>query len=266
MPSFPDSEPDALERWLVELEAGRHETAWDAFIDRYRGLVFAAIRHYVRDPDDVMDVYTWVCEGLRKDGFRRLRRYAAEPEHRARFSTWLVAVVRHLAVDWLRKRDGRPRPEAIDSMLTPLQRRIHEEVFTRGRSHAEAYELVRSRDQRELTFGGFLRELTEVYRAVTRGRGRLARELRAPAPPDPAAGLEMLASGDARRVLESLLGSLPPTDRVAIQMYVIDEVAAADIARVLGLPNAKAVYNRVYRALDAMRSELEQAGLGPEDL
>jgi hypothetical protein len=34
----------------------------------------------------------------------------------------------------------------------------------------------------------------------------------------------------------------------------------------LGFPNAKAVYNRVYRALDALRSELERAGIKREDL
>jgi RNA polymerase sigma factor (sigma-70 family) len=256
-----------LERWLEELQAGRPEAGWDAFLDAYRALLFAVIRHYVQDHDDVMDVFTWICEGLRKNDFRRLRSYAAEPVHRASFATWLVAVVRNLAVDWLRRRDGRERADAIDSTLSPLQRRIREEVFTRGRTHAEAYELIRSRDCADLTFGRFLRELAEVYRAVTQGRGRLARELASPAPPGTAfSELEALASGDARRALVGPLRSLPREDRVAVEMYVIDEVPAADIARVLGLPNAKSVYNRVYRALEAMRRELERAGIGRDDL
>ena len=113
-----------MEHWLVQMEAGRFEAAWDAFLDRYRALLFAAIRHYVRDYDDVMDVFTWVCEALRADDFRRLRQYSAHPDHRARFTTWLVVVVRNLTVAWLRRRDGRPRRSPGADGLTPTQQAI----------------------------------------------------------------------------------------------------------------------------------------------
>jgi DNA-directed RNA polymerase specialized sigma24 family protein len=55
-------------------------------------------------------------------------------------------------------------------------------------------------------------------------------------------------------------------DRVAVQFYVVDELPAADIARIVGLPNAKAVYNRVYRALAALRERLAQEDVRREDL
>jgi DNA-directed RNA polymerase specialized sigma24 family protein len=55
-------------------------------------------------------------------------------------------------------------------------------------------------------------------------------------------------------------------DRVAVHLYVVEELPAADIARILGLPNAKAVYNRVYRALAALRQRLVQDGFLREDL
>jgi RNA polymerase sigma factor (sigma-70 family) len=255
-----------VEPWLVELEAARREAAWDAFLDRYRGLVFAAIRHYVRDHDDVMDVFTWVCEGLRKDDFHRLRSYAEESVHRARFTTWLVTVVRNLSVDWLRHRDGRARPSAAAEGLPEVQRRICEEVFGRQRSHAEAYELIRSRDDPSLTFGRFLRELAAVYRVVTPS-GRLRRELVPPLPPEmPNQAGDLVAHGESGRILERALGALPTADRVAIEMYVIDELPADQVAHVLGLPNAKAVYNRVYRALQSVRESLEGAGLRRDDL
>jgi len=62
-----------LERWLEELGADRPEAAWDAFLGRYRALLFAAIRHYVRDHDDVMDVFTWVASGSLASKVRRPR-------------------------------------------------------------------------------------------------------------------------------------------------------------------------------------------------
>jgi DNA-directed RNA polymerase specialized sigma24 family protein len=43
-------------------------------------------------------------------------------------------------------------------------------------------------------------------------------------------------------------------------------MAAADVARLVGWPDAKAVYNRVYRALATLRAELGREGIGSGDL
>src|SRR5437879_7096251 len=96
-----------MDDWVAELRGGRPEAAWDLCLARYRRLIFSAIRHYAQDYDDVMDIFARVCEALRADDLRRLRCYVDQPDHRARFSTWLVTVVRHLTVDWFRHRDGR---------------------------------------------------------------------------------------------------------------------------------------------------------------
>lgn len=252
---------------MTELEAGRTGAAWDGFLERYRRLLFAAVRHYMQDHDDVMDAFTFVCERLRDDELRRLRAFGARSDRRARFSTWLTVVARNLCVDWIREQKGRTRPAAVTARLSPLQSRIYEHVFRKGSSHAEAYESIRSRDEPDLAFGRFLRELRSVYGIVTEGRGRLPRELSAPPPPDvgPDASLPMERE-ETRCVLARALERLSAVDRTALQMYVVDELPAADVAEVLGLPNAKAVYNRVYRAVGALREELERAGLRREDL
>jgi DNA-directed RNA polymerase specialized sigma24 family protein len=170
-----------LDAWMVELRRGSREAAWDLFLERYRRLIFAAIRHYAQDYDDVMDVFARVCEALRKDDLRRLRTYLDQPEYRARFSTWLVTVVRHLTVDWFRHRDGRHRLSAVAEGLPRLQRRIFEHVFLHHRSHLEAYELIRAADTPALSFREFLTELRATYRAVTAGRrGAVLRELGVP--------------------------------------------------------------------------------------
>jgi len=258
-----------VEDWVVELQQGRSDAAWDAFVGRYRRVIFAAIRHYAQDYDDVMDIFARVCEALREDDLRRLRSWAEQAQHRARFTTWLVTVVRHLTVDWFRQRDGRRRLPALVEGLAPLQRRIFESVFLDQRSHLETYELIRSRDAPELTFRQFLTELRNVYAAATKGRsGRLPLELAAPVPdaddqPDGAEPEMTLERGDA---LGRALATLSAEDRVAVQMFVIDEVPADRVARVLGLTNAKAVYNRVYRALDQLRQHLRNAGIRRGDL
>src|SRR5881409_2937732 len=159
------------ESWIAPLEAGDPEAAWDLFIERYRRLIFGAIRRYTAEPDEVMDVFARVCEALRQDDFARLRRCAAHVDPNRPFSTWLVVVVHNLTIDWFRHRDGRARLGALAAALPPLQQRIFEYVFLQQRSHVEAYELLRSRDVADLSFGEFLKELNVTYRAATAGRG-----------------------------------------------------------------------------------------------
>jgi len=61
-----------MEGWAVDLASARPDAAWDLFLDRYRRLIFAAIRHYAQDYDDVMDVFAQVCAALREGDLRRL--------------------------------------------------------------------------------------------------------------------------------------------------------------------------------------------------
>jgi RNA polymerase sigma factor (sigma-70 family) len=256
-----------VEPWIAPLETGDPERAWDLFIERYRRLIFGAIRRYTAESDDVMDVFARVCEVLRENDFARLRGCAARWEPDRPLSTFLYTVVHNITVDWFRHRDGRSRLSTAAATLPPLQQRIFEYVFLDGRSHVEAYELLRSRDAPDLAFGEFLGELSGTYRAVRRGpRSQIASQLAKPpplsadAPPDPAVASEQ------RVFLARALEALPAEDRLAVQLYVVDEMPADQVARVLGYPNAKAVYNRVYRALGAIRSHLAQAGIRGPDL
>src|SRR5881396_1428954 len=208
----------AVDDWVAELRAGRPDPAWDRFLDRYRRLIFSAIRHYAEDYDDVMDVFAQVCEALRANDLRRLRSYVDQPDHRARFSTWLVTVVRHLTIDWFRHRDGRRRLSAVAERLPPLRRRIFELVFLDQRSHVEAYELIHAGDAASLTFREFLSELRATYHAVATGRrGQILRDL-APTseavenlPADPA-GPSATSAAEQSQLMERALGMLAPDD------------------------------------------------------
>lgn len=257
-----------MEDWATELARGRLDTAWDRFLDRYRRLIFAAIRHYARDHDDVMDVFARVCEALRDSDLKRLRAYFEQPEHPARFSTWLVTVVRNITIDWFRHRDGRRRLSTTVERLPPLERQIFELVFLERRSHLEAYELVCARRDTPLSFHDYTVALCTTYQALQDGRrGRLLRELGGPMVVEPEP--EPDASGEPlglRELLEPVLATLSPQDRAAVELYVVEELTAEEVARIVGFPNAKAVYNHVRRALAALRSTLEETGVRREDV
>jgi DNA-directed RNA polymerase specialized sigma24 family protein len=255
-----------MEEWLPPLQQGRTEVAWDAFLSRYRRLVFASIRHYTQDYDEGMDLFAHVCEKLRADGMARLR-LRAETPGRARFSTWLVVVVRHLTVDWFRHRDGRRRLSALAQGLPPHRRRIFELVFVERRSHVEAYELLRAGETGELSFHAFLGDLREIYRTVTAGRrGRLVWELSLPPAAEESEPASPVELAERQERLQAALAELPPEDRVALELYLVQELPAQRVAAMLGLPNAKAVYNRVYRALAQAKAALARAGIREGDL
>ena len=273
------STDSALEKesWLQPLRAGDADTAWGLFIGRYRALIFATIRHYTRDHDEVMDLFAQVCSGLRSDRLARLLKYWDRPTHTAQFSSWLVTVVRHQIIDWGRQHAFRRRPR-VQGALPGLQQQIFEFVFVEHRSHIETYELVRSTIDPALSFRTFARELRATYRAVdATGRTMLAREIAGPAPlpvdesgieavDDDAWGADPAVILDTRLRITNALSSLKPDERLAVEMFVVHEMSAAAIARALRWPNAKAVYNRVYRALGALRATLKRQGIGREDL
>lgn len=261
-----------MDDWVAELQRGRSDAAWDLFLGRYRRLIFAAIRHYAQDYDDVMDVFARVCDALREGELRRLRGWVEQHEHRARFSTWLVTVVRHITVDWFRHRDGRRRLSAVAQGLSRLQQLIFEHVFLHQRSHVEAYELIHASERPVLSFREFLAELRATYRAVTDGRrGGLLRELGTArdAPEAPASDPTEPSATDAAeqsKLVERALSVLGPEDRLIVELYVLEELPAEAVAKVLDLANSKAVYNRAYRALAAVREQLERTGVRREDL
>ena len=83
---------DADERWRAALRAHDVDGAWELFLRQYRRLIFAVIRHFTRDHDEVLEIFADVCGALGDNGLARLEKYWNQPTRRARFSTWLVAV------------------------------------------------------------------------------------------------------------------------------------------------------------------------------
>ncbi len=220
-----------MESWRASLTAENTEAAWDDFITHYRRLILATIRRTLGDDDDVVDVFAEVCANLSADNLTRLRRH--DESAGARFSTWLVTVVHHQTIDWVRHREGRHRVRP-PAGLSSLQQQIFQRVFDERRSHVEAYEQVAMH-----YFAGppiISQQIDET--------------------PEDAA-----IAAESQSQLRTALEILAPEERLAVQLFVVDEVSADQVARIVGWPNAKAVYNRVYRALAELRKELERRGV-----
>ncbi len=192
----------AREPWVEKLEQGHGEAAWDLLIGKYHRLIAATVRHYGEGYDDVMDMFAHICESLRANEFARLRKYAAIPEGRVRFSTWLVAVVRNLVIDWFRQERGRKRLSKVVAELPAVEREAFQNVFVDGHSPAEAYELMRTKGHHTLRFSEFLKALAEAQRAVAAKRpGVLLNEL-APSGAQ-LSSIAVHAEGEVASIMES---------------------------------------------------------------
>ncbi|MEO5508998.1 MAG: sigma-70 family RNA polymerase sigma factor [Longimicrobiales bacterium] len=253
-----------MEAWLSRLRAGDDQAAWDLFSERYRPLIIASISSLLDDRDDVMDVFSTVCHALIKNDYARLKRYSDQSSNAASVSTWIVTVVHNLTVDWIRSRDGRRR-YVTPSTLSSLHREIHEALCRDGLTVAEAFERVQGRTEVALVFHHFLREARESQRLApcqdssrTRFHATLVADASAPA--DSAEQLELSEQ------LNAALADHPPDLRLAIELFVVEELSAAEVANVVGWPNARAVYNRVGRALEKLRIDMERRGIGRQDL
>ncbi|MDQ3516967.1 MAG: sigma-70 family RNA polymerase sigma factor, partial [Gemmatimonadota bacterium] len=232
-----------MEPWLVELSEGRTQAAWDLFAERYRRLMLATIKRLVPDHDDVMDVFSTVCQALTANDFARLRRYYTQNAQRASVATWLVAVVRNLTIDWLRQHEGRRRP-TVPAHLSSLQQEIYRAVCLDGSSHVEAYEIIESRSASGMSFPEFLREVRATHRAApcpnetpARGAARapVSDDLAAPSP-----ALDPVETAELARRIADALASHPDDVRLAVELFVVERMPAADVARVVGWPNGKA--------------------------
>ncbi len=256
-----------MEAWLSRLDEGDVDAVWDLFEQRYRRLILATIRRLLHDHNDVMDVFATVCAALTADNFARLRRYSTSSRSGAAVSTWLVIVVRNLVIDWLRKVEGRRRP-TIPSGLSDLHREMYTALCLGGLSRVEAFEQVRTRSGLAMSFPDFLREVRvmrqlhpcpETLPARRPEQVSMLPEFAVPVA-DPAEVMEMASR------LAATLATQPADVRLAVQLFVVDELSAAEVASIVGWANAKAVYNRVHRALEAMRAALEREGIGRDDL
>jgi len=255
-----------METWVTKVAQGDCPGAWDDFLSCYRRLLLATIRRVIDDPEDTMDVFSATCQAFVSDDCQRLRTAATVARDGNRLVPWIVTVVRRLAIDWLRSRNGRRRITTPPG-LTRLQRAMFTLHHVEGHSLTETFEVLRSRRQTAMPFHLFLREARALGRIVP-SPGAPARPRRhEPLPddltvssPDPAVW------ADTVQHLQAALEELTPDLRLAISLFVVDGMAAAEVARIVGWPGAKAVYNRVYRALGGLRQRLLREGVSPHDL
>jgi len=254
------------------LAARGSDDLWREFLDAHAPLVLQVVHLFERDADEIEDCFLYVCERLRRDDLRRIRKFRAEGA--ASFPTWLRAVVRRLCLDWRRHRDGRFRlPRAI-ARLPALEREVFRNLRLRGCSENETLHRLRA------LWPGLTRlELADAAARVEKcltsrqswllllRRPRLQSLSGLPAddgaeecpddPADPRADPERdAAAHEALVALRQGLDHLPPPARLLLRLRFEQDLTPDRIAALTGLASPDQANRQIREALATLRSAM----------
>lgn len=257
---------------LARLSSDEAETAWTQFLEIYSPLIYKVARQLDRDEERVADCYLYVCERLHRNRYRRLRRFRAGG--RARFSTWLWAVVRNLGLDWRRQALGAPRLFRAISRRSPLEQEVFRCLYHQGLTLDETlgalrgpYPRLDSRRLEEIVTAlhqrlsgrqfwllSTSRPRVRSLSARSQGGGTAPEETLADDSPDP----ETTARIRQRRVtVEKALSSLPAADRLLVRLRYLTDLPLREVARLAGLDSPQAAARGIERALSGLREEVK---------
>lgn len=246
--------------------------AWEQFIQRYTGLLYAVVRRYLRsrDVDDIRSVLVDVLVELRRT---KLRTY----EGRAALSTWLTLVARSEALEALRRQFGRGVDVKGCERLTTAEKKLFRLFHIEGRSPSDVMAEIGS-DGEAWTLDRFIAAVRSVEQklgdrwlrryaydlhaqSVGAASGRLLEYLdhvreefqRYPGGHSPEYHMmEREAQATAQRLAE-LIAALDPGERRMLQLRFERGWTARQIADELGLPSARGVYSTTERIVRRLR-------------
>lgn len=256
--------------------ARNDDDAWSAFLAEQAPLVLQVVHLFERDADQVQDCFLFVCEHLRRDGLRRIRKFREEGP--ASFATWLRAVVRRLCLDWRRHRDGRFRLPRSVARLPELEQEVFRSIHLRGLSENEAFHSLKAlwpaltRDELSAAAARASRAVDGHFSwLLLWRRPRILSISASPPGSDPAEGEAGLvdpradperdaAEHERNEALEASLAFLPARARLLVRLRYVQDLPLEEIARLTGLSGASQVERQLRLALDDLRDAMTARG------
>lgn len=259
------SEADLIARFAYD-PAG----AYPELLDRYSPDLVHMIRRHMRDADDVMEVYTTVCERLRANDYQSLRRFRSDGV----LLPWLAVVAANACRDQFRKKRASSVPNSVLAQLDEREQLVFRYHFRERMCSDDIAEIISGKH-------GIPCTVVSVHEAIawindllsTKKRWLLLCALNANRPAlsiddlgesgfQPAAPDEFVAMDEAAREREQLaclsaaLKSLGPDDRLMVMLRFEQDMTASQIADVMRIESHKHVYTRLRTIMGRLRRNL----------
>jgi RNA polymerase sigma factor (sigma-70 family) len=244
------------------------------FLELYGPVLYHTALAHTSSEDAAADCYVHICERLADNHFRRLMKF--HPEGNATFTTWLRVVARNLCFDWHRSHFGRHRPFKTLGDLSGVELEIYKLRFAQGASQAETVERVtrtfpalasqeivaiEERLQRSLN----ARQrwvLSTRHQARLTATGVVATEelddVEGFEVADPKPNQEMVfATAEQQSQLRKIVTSLPPFERLLLQLRFEQELSLDEIARLCALGDGQRAYRSIIAVLKKLRLAMQ---------
>lgn len=267
-----DTRTSMTDRELVEGFKDDPERAYVVLLERYTPVLLRMIRRFMRDPDEVMEVYTAICERFRANDFQALRRFHSNSE----LTPWLSVVAANACRDRFRKNRASSTPRSVLKKLDERERLIFKYFYQERLPHEDISEIVSSKH-------GVACSPLEVVRAIEKINELLSVKKRwlllsALNSNRPALSVDELAEngfelssrpeahGDATqdralmRRLNEALETLSGEDQLLVMLRYEQEMTAVQIAKVLHYDCHKYVYTRLRTITGQLRRHMEGSG------
>ncbi len=249
------------------------EEAYAELLRRYSSTLLRMIRRFMHDQDDVMEVYTAVCERLRAKDFRALRRFQVSNE----LTPWLSVVVANSCRDRFRKLKAVSVPKSVISKLDDREKLVFKYYYQKRMGHDEIAQTIAGKNGLDCT-------LYEVAQAIDKINGLLSINKRwhllmalnqnaaMPSIEDLAeAGFEARAPvrdeaveeeelrGETLDKLNDALETLDPEDQLLVLLRFEHGMKASEIADAMSIDDHKYVYTRLRTVANRLRRSLDNA-------
>lgn len=261
------NDPELVERFRLDPEGAYRE-----LLERFTPLLLRMIRRFMRDPDEIMEVYTAICERLRASDFQALRRFHTGSE----LTPWLSVVVANACRDRFRKRRATSSPNSVLSKLDERERLIFKYYYQERLPHEDIAELLGGKHGGACSPLDVIQAIAKINELLTvKKRWMLLAALNSnrpqlsidemseygfePSGEDPAADDALERDRHLVDRLNAALETLDREDQLLVMLRYEQGMNAQDIAGVMHYESHKYVYTRLRTITNRLRRYMEAA-------
>ncbi len=255
---------------LIEQFQTDPEEAYLELLERYTPVLLRMIRTFMKDVDEMMEVYTGICERLCANQYQALRRFRSDGE----LVPWLSVVVANACRDRFRKTRVQSVPQSVIAQLDECERLVFKYHYQEHLPHEDIAEVISRRHRVPYTALEVVRAIAKINDLLsTRKRWLLLAALSAnrsflSLDEMQETGFQLSIKDDfdafdetmhhRARVeqLNAALQDLDANDKLLLLLRFEHDRSAPQIAKIMGFDNHKYVYTRLRTILGRLRKSM----------
>ena len=253
---------------LVDQFSRDPAAAYSQLLERFTPIILRMIHRFMRDPDEVMEVYTSIAERLRANDYHALRRFKTNSE----LTPWLSVVVANACRDRFRKTRTTSMPQSVLDQLDEREQLVFRYYYQYHMPHEDIAETIKSKHRLACSALEVVSAIGKINELLSiKKRWMLLSALHTRKPPlsidelndehgfqppgddNPENIEEALRNKEVLDRLNDALSTLGAEDRLMVLLRFEQGMTASEIADVMNIENHKYVYTRLRTIMGRLR-------------